>query len=210
MSSDQMTEGRISSEMVIRTPDGDNPLGTVHHGVETGRVEGRDVLHVTLVQELRQGTMRDSLLIDAGTLEPLEYFNTMPGMQTIHTVYGPEGTVTADLERGPMTNRIDSVLAGPHLDAASFTSMLSALPLAVGLDEEYPVFHYEEGVSAYRVQVPGEEVISTCRGQEEAWIVDVTTSINTTRHWISQDDGHLVRVEVEVGDGVRFEQTITC
>lgn len=78
------------------------------------------------------------------------------------------------------------------------------------MDEEYPVFHYEEGVTAYRVQVPGDELVSTCRGGESAWIVDVTTSVNTTRHWISKENGQLIGVKVDVGNGAAFEQALVC
>lgn len=210
MSADLLTDGVTSSSMVMVTADGERSIGIAHQGVERGTIDGRDVIHLTLVQELARGTMRDSLVIDAASLQPIEYLNDMPGLQTIHTTYGPGGTVLANLERGAMTNRIDTVLADPHLDAASFTSMLPLLPLAEGLDKEYPVFHYENGVLTYRVQVPGMETLTTCRGAEDTWIVDVTTALNTTRHWISRDDGSLVHVLVDLGGGNRFEQRLIC
>lgn len=210
MSADVLTDGTVTSTMTMVTADGERPIGTAHQGVERGEIDGREVIHLTLVQELSRGVMRDSLVIDAASLQPLEYFNDMPGLQSIHTVYGPGGSVTVDLERGAMTNHVDTVLIDPHLDAASFTSILPMLPLAVGLDTEYPVFHYENGVLSYRVQVPGTETVATCRGQEDSWIVDVTTALNTTRHWISREDGHLVQVLVDLGGGNRFEQTLVC
>gem|GEM_PF-3046914 len=210
MNAELLTEGRTTSSMMMVTADGERPIGIAHQGVERGTIDGRDVIHLTLVQELGRGTMRDSLVIDAASLQPIEYFNNMPGLQSIHTTYGPGGTVLADLERGAMTNRIDTVLVDPHLDAASFTSMLPLLPLAEGLDMEYPVFHYENGVLTYRVLVPGTETLATCRGAVDAWIVDVTTALNTTRHWISRDEGSLVQVLVDLGGGNRFEQRLVC
>lgn len=196
--------------MKMVTPTGERPIGTARHSMSSYTDQGRNVLIFTLEQEVPQGTMVDSLLVDAVTLNPIEYFNSMPGLQTIHTVYHPDGGVRANLERGPNASQIDTLLAGPHLDAASFTSLLPALPLKIGLDETYPAFHYEVGVVEHRVQVPGEEEVSTCRGPESAWIVDVTTPITTTRHWISKADGHIVQVRVDMGGGTRFEQDLVC
>lgn len=65
------------------------------------------------------------------------------------------------------------------------------------------------------VTADGERPIGTAhqgveRGEEDTSIVDVTTALNTTRHWISRANGHLVQVLVEVGGGNRFEQHLLC
>ena len=205
-----LVPGVSTSSMTIVTPDGNGDLGMARNGVGRGRIDGREVLYLTLEQEVSQGTMVDSLVVDAVTLAPIRYANVMPGMQTIRTVYGADGSVQSDLVRGDMESHVDTLLSGPYLDAASFTSVLPALPYETGMDVEYPVFHYEAGALTYRVQVPGRETISTCRGDMDAWIVDVTTTANTTRHWIAAESRDMVKVAVDLGGGNRFEQIVVC
>lgn len=196
--------------MAIITPEGNRDLGVARNGVGRGRIDGREVLFLTLEQELSQGTMIDSLVVDAATLAPIRYANDMPGMQTIRTIYRADGSVRSDLVRGGQESAVDTLLSGPHFDASSFTSLLPALPYETGMDVEYPVFHYEGGALTYRVQVPGQETVSTCRGDVEAWMVDVTTAVNTTRHWIAVNSRELIKVAVDLGGGNRFEQVIIC
>ena len=196
--------------MTLITPDGSRTIGTAIQRVDRSRVDGREVLILGLEQVMEQGTMVDSLIVDAHSLAPLTYSNTMPGMQTIRTVYGPDGAVGSAIQRGSMEGGVDTLLTGPHLDGASFTSLLPALPLEEGLEFTLPVFHYEQGVLDYQVLVIGTETVTTCRGDIDAWIVDVTTPINTTRHWLSVGDRELIQVIVELGGGNRFEQRLIC
>lgn len=205
-----LVPGSSSSTMSLITPDGTRTIGTAIQRVDRGRVDGREVLILGLEQIMEQGTMRDSMIVDAHSLRPLTYTNLMPGMQTIRTVYSEDGTVGSAIVRGDMEGGVDTLLTTPVLDAASFTSLLPALPLEEGLQLSLPVFHYEQGVLDYQVHVVGKETVTTCRGDIEAWIVDVTTSINTTRHWLSVGDREMIQVIVELGGGNRFEQRLIC
>ena len=196
--------------MTLVSPEGTRTIGTAIQRVDRSRVDGREVLILGLEQVMGQGTMVDSLVVDAHSLRPLSYSNIMPGMQTIRTVYSEDGSVGSAIQRGSMEGGVDTLLTTPVLDAASFTSLLPALPLEEGLQLSLPVFHYEQGVLDYQVHVVGKETVTTCRGDIEAWIVDVTTPINTTRHWSSVGDREMIQVIVELGGGNRFEQRLIC
>lgn len=210
MTTEFLVPGSSSSIMTLITPDGTRTLGTAIQRVDRGRVDGREVLILGLEQIMEQGTMRDSLVVDALSLRPLTYSNIMPGMQTIRTVYDRNGHVGSAIQRGSMEGGVDTLFTSPVLDAASFTSLLPALPLEEGLQLSLPVFHYELGAQEYHVQVAGKETVTTCRGNIEAWMVDVTTPANTTRHWISTGDREMIQVIVELGGGNRFEQRLVC
>lgn len=205
-----LVPGSSSSTMTLISPEGSRTIGTAIQRVDRSRVDGREVLILGLEQVMEQGTMVDSLIVDSHSLAPLSYTNLMPGMQTIRTVYDANGHVGSAIQRGSMEGGVDTLLSGPHLDGASFTSLLPALPLEEGLEISLPVFHYERGALEYRVQVIGKETVTTCRGDIEAWIVDVTTPINTTRHWLAVGDREMIQVIVDLGGGNRFEQRLIC
>ena len=199
-----------SYQMNMVGPDATQPIGVAHSIVQHGTSKGKAIINLILVQELSAGTMRDSLVVDAQTLLPIEYFNSMPGFQTIHSVYDSDGHVRSDVVRMGASSFQDTLLVGAHLDAASFTSLLPAFTYDQALDVQLPVFHYDEGVMTYGLKVIQDEQIDSCTGLHDTWVVETVSGQQATRHWVDKTTNQVVQVIVDLGEGRRFEQTLLC
>ncbi|NQV71932.1 hypothetical protein HQ496_02330 [bacterium] len=205
-----LIDAKDSFQMNMVSPEAVRPVGTAHAEVKRSLLNGRAVINLVLVQELGQGTMRDSLVVDASTLLPIDYVNSFPNFQSIHTTYATDGQVHSEIERMDVQIRVDTLLSGPHLDAAAFTSLLPAFPFEPTMDLRLPVFHYEKGAMTYGVKVVGDESITTCLGNHDTWKVETESSSQVSQHWVDKKTRRVVQVVVDLGEGRRFEQTPIC
>jgi hypothetical protein len=205
-----LVDAKESFQMNVVSPEAVRPVGTAHSEVKRSMLNSRAVINLILVQELDQGTMRDSLVVDASTLLPIDYVNSFPNFQSIHTTYASDGQVQSEIERMGVQTRVDTVLSGPHLDAAAFTSLLPAFPFEPTMDLRLPVFHYENGAMIFGAKVVGEEAITTCLGNHDTWKVETESSSQVSHHWVDKQTRRVVQVIVDLGEGRKFEQTPIC
>ena len=192
--------------MTIVSGENRTALGIARREMFRTTLDGADAIRFVLVQELRQGTMFDTLWVDAATLLPIQYVNDFGAMQTIRMSYGDDGHVVSVVTRGDVVTGVDTVLTTPHLDLAEFSMLIPALPLADGYATELPVFHYENGATNTTVRVIGSDKIDYHDEARDVWIVEYGTAPATSRHFVDKDTRDVLRVEAAAGPDRRFEQ----
>jgi len=195
-----------TSDMTILSGDNRTDLGTARTEASSVSLEGRRVIQFVLVQELRQGTMFDTLWVDAGTLLPVRYRNTFGDLQSIRMEYGNDGHIASEVVRSGTVTGIDTTITGPHLDAAEFPMLIPALPLADDYAAEIPVVHYEDGTKTYSVRVIGSDQVPREEGTRDVWIVENDSGVSVARYFIDKKTREVLKVTAEVGPGRTYEQ----
>ena len=206
LSADRLSPETTTSDMFIVVEDKRMPLGTARREMARTTLDGKDAIRFVLVQDLRQGSMYDTLWVDAATLLPMKYKNDFGELQTIRMTYGDDGHVVSNIVRGGQTTGVDTMLTGPHFDLAEFSMVLPALPLAEGYSAEIPVFHYERGAMTNYIDVVGAQQVEYGGSMRDAWAVRDSSANASSTHYVDKENGMTLRVEAAVAPGRMFEQ----
>ncbi len=206
LSSDLLPESTTISDMTIVAGDTRTDLGTARREMARTSVDGRRAIQFVLVQDLRQGTMYDTLWVDATTLLPIKYTNVFGDVQSIDMDYGSDGHVVSVVKRGDTVTGVDTVLTEPYLDQAEFSMLIPALPLADGYSATLPVFHYENGTTTTTINVIESRQLEHAGSTRDVWIVEVDSGLAVSRHAVDKDTRDVLRVDVDLGPNRRFEQ----
>lgn len=206
LSAELLPESTTISDMTIVAGDTRTDLGTARREMQRTTIDGRRAIQFVLVQDLRQGSMYDTLWVDASTLLPIKYTNVFGDVQSIEMQYGSDGHVVSNVTRGDVVTGVDTVLTGPYLDQAEFSMLIPALPLTDGYTADLPVFHYENGAATASVKVLESHQLDHGGRTRDVWIVEVNSGIAVTRHSVDKETRDVLRVDVDLGPDRRFEQ----
>jgi hypothetical protein len=203
---DRLPAETTTSDMAIVDEGNRMSLGTARREMSRVNLDGNDAIRFVLVQKLRQGTMFDTLWVDAETLLPIKYRNESGEVQRIRVDYGNNGHVVSKVTRGDTITGVDTVITGPHLDQAEFSMLIPALPLAEGYAAELPVFHYENGATTTTVRVVSSDRVEYNGEMRDVWMVETGSAQATSRHAVDKETGVVLRVDAGMGADRRFEQ----
>ncbi|WP_439470555.1 DUF3108 domain-containing protein [Brevundimonas sp.] len=153
----------------------ETPMGVTWQTIERTVVDGRPVLRVVVHQRVGGGAfdMRDTFLLDAGTLRPIQLENDRKGERHVTLTYGADAVTGERVEDGAV-HEVDVALPGPVWEGNLFGVTFAALPLRAGATFEVPFYQYDKGLGAFNVRVTGEEAVTTPEGPVDAWVLDVT------------------------------------
>lgn len=206
LSADRLFMGATTSDMVVVNGDARMALGTSRREAAALVMNGEESIRFVLVQELNQGTMYDTLWVDAGTMLPIRYRNDFGDLQSIRMTYGKDGHIVSEVKRGGMVTGVDTVVADQYFDMAEFSMLIPALPLSDGYEAEFPVFHYESGVSSATVRVIGSDFVEYRGETRPVWIVEQVLNAVTSRQLVDKEKGIVLRIDATLGADRRFEE----
>ena len=203
---DRLFRGEVVSDMTIIHGDDRRPLGVARTSISDAEVDGQPALRFVLIQELQMGTMYDTLMVHRETLLPIRYRNDMGEFQQINMNWDADGRVRSRVDRSGVITGIDTVMAEPRLDAAEFSMLVPALPLAEGYAAQIPVTHYENGAGTRSVSVESAGNVEYNGEMRPVWTVAVETPTGTMRTAIDRETGMVLQTIADLGPGRYFEQ----
>lgn len=145
----------------------------------------------------------DSTATDARTLAPQRHAAQQPTRRFTLAYAGRRVKGSLAPEGFPGVP-LDTLLATPFFDAASWDLVLRALPLAPGVHVQLPVYDLDGGLHPVELRVTGR---ATVQGEEAHVVVFTLAANRESTVWVGAASGRLLRMETLVG-GVLLEQRL--
>ncbi len=193
-------------------PRGDDSVTIdINDRLTRGRYQGQDSwIRIQRISTMR-GVRVDSAVFATESMEP-RYHSGYLGNHSMQLHFQGSlvtGRYTPQDSSGFRT--IDQSLTRKPFDSNAMELVAASLPLAEGYRARVPLYWYERGgLTWVQVSVLGVAELTTVRGRERAWEVELDLLNAPRKVWISTTDRMVVAGRTEMADGRVIENRLTA
>jgi hypothetical protein len=163
---------------ITATKDGaTQTVGHTFQSIERTTHDGKPALKVVVHQRMgAKFDMRDTFLLDAANLQPIEIDNERFGKRHVRDVYDDHGVTETRWDAAGQATTSKKPLAHPVWEGNLFGVMFAALPLEQGASYAVPFYQYDKGEGTFAIDVTGKRTIDTPEGKREAIVLQAGPS----------------------------------
>jgi hypothetical protein len=152
-------------------------VGHTFQSIERTTHDGKPALKVVVHQRMgAKFDMRDTFLLDAANLQPIEIDNERFGKRHVRDVYDDHGVTETRWDEAGQATTTRKPLTHPVWEGNLFGVMFAALPLEQGASYAVPFYQYDKGEGAFAIDVTGKRTIDTPEGKREAIVLQAGPS----------------------------------
>lgn len=163
---------------ITATKDGaTHTVGHTFQSIERTTHDGKPALRVIVHQRMgAKFDMRDTFLLDAANLQPIEIDNARFGKRHVRDVYADHGVTETRWDEAGQATTTKKPLAHPVWEGNLFGVMFAALPLEQGASYAVPYYQYDKGEGTFAIDVTSKRTIDTPEGKREAIVLQAGPS----------------------------------
>jgi len=190
--------------------DSSRTFGTIYERIK--QIAENDIIEITILQELPNATLTDSILVQSESFLPIHYRSIVPQFQDIKVNYSIPGSTVIDMYRNIPNQLVDTTLyvhtAGRMYDYHWPHLLLYILsPLEMNDDViNLPVFTYQNKKSMQSISYKGTEPIELYGQKYDAivWKTVIPHSGTENIYWIDQSTNRLLQSKATISNGTIF------
>jgi len=174
---DRLAQGTWCYAITASKDGATQTVGNTFQSIERTTHDGKPALKVVVHQRMgAKFDMRDTFLLDAANLQPIEIDNERFGKRHVRDVYDDHGVTETRWDAAGQATTTRKPLTHPVWEGNLFGVMFAALPLEQGASYAVPFYQYDKGEGTFAIDVTGKRTIDTPEGKREAIVLQAGPS----------------------------------